>query len=400
MSVINVANWNSGIRLGYGSGFISDVVSWTERLFDPEFDEFSSGYYEWSASEYSYYDTIIKARGKFSIEQKGYNWYEITSDSKYQSVWVSSDVRGIINAYGFSIKLSDAKKPSKFESELLKGDDTIIGPKYDDNFNSQKGDDYIDSGAGNDSVDGGSGTDKVAFSGPSSSFKVTSNGSNITVEDLRSGSPDGTDVLTNIEEIQFTDRTITSDVALAELGPSTSYSQNSFDYKIMNLGNGQYGIKGDNGTDDITGFSNINFADQSLNLTNDIKATFDQVTGMDQVNGVIFRLYNAAFARLPDPDGLSNWINANSDGSFSYEQTANEFVNSQESINRYGSNQGDTDYITTVYNNVLDRDPDSAGLSHYEGLLGSGEMSRAEMMFAFSESPENRILFTEVTGIS
>ena len=132
----------------------------------------------------------------------------------------------------------------------------------------------------------------------------------------------------------------------------------------------------------------------------DLKAIIDQVTGMDDVSGVIFRLYNAAFARLPDPDGLSNWINANETGSFSYEQTASEFIDSQESINLYGSNQVDTNYITTVYNNVLDRDPDSAGLSHYEGLLGSGEMSRAKMMFDFSESPENRALFTDLTGIS
>jgi len=182
--------------------------------------------------------------------------------------------------------------------------------------------------------------------------------------------------------------------------PIPTYSQPSFQSKIYNLGKGRYAVKTDDGIDEITGADSLQFSDQMLSLENDIKATFDQVTGMDEVNGVIFRLYNAAFARLPDPDGLSNWINANESGGFSYEQTANEFVNSQESINRYGSNQGDTDYITTVYNNVLDRDPDSAGLSHYEGLLGSGEMSRAEMMFAFSESPENRVLFSEVTGIS
>ncbi len=183
-------------------------------------------------------------------------------------------------------------------------------------------------------------------------------------------------------------------------GAVVNYSTPSYDATIYNLGNGGYSVKTDSGVDVVTGADSLQFSDQSLSLENDIKATFDQVTGMDEVNGVIFRRYNAAFARLPDAGGLSNWINANSDGSFSYEQTANEFVNSQESINRYGSNQGDTDYITTVYNNVLDRDPDSAGLSHYESLLGSGEMSRAEMMFAFSESPENRILFTEVTGIS
>ncbi len=177
------------------------------------------------------------------------------------------------------------------------------------------------------------------------------------------------------------------------------FPKNSYEYKISNLGDGAYGVKTEEGVDVIYGDIGIEFKDQNLDLNSDIKATFDQVTGMDEVNGVIFRLYNAAFSRLPDPGGLRNWINQNESGGFSYKQTAKEFINSQESINRYGSNQSNTDYITTVYNNILDRDPDSAGLSHYEGLLGSGEMSRAEMMFAFSESPENRILFTEVTGI-
>jgi len=114
----------------------------------------------------------------------------------------------------------------------------------------------------------------------------------------------------------------------------------------------------------ITGEGGIKFSDQTLDLTNDIKATFDQVTGMDDVTGVIFRLYNAAFARLPDPDGLSNWINANNDGGFTYGETALEFIESQESINRYGAGVNDTDYIITVYNNVLDRDPDDDGLAH------------------------------------
>ncbi len=182
--------------------------------------------------------------------------------------------------------------------------------------------------------------------------------------------------------------------------PKPNYSQPSFQSKIYNLGDGRYAVETDGVIDEITGADSLQFSDQSLSLENDIKATFDQVTGMDEVNGVVFRLYNAAFSRLPDAAGLENWINANDAGGYSYQETAVAFIESQESINRYGSNQDDTDYITTVYNNVLERDPDSAGLSHYEGLLGSGEMSRAEMMFAFSESPENRILFTEVTGIS
>ena len=181
---------------------------------------------------------------------------------------------------------------------------------------------------------------------------------------------------------------------------AVTYERNSFDCNFYYLGDGRFGIKTDGVVDVITGDGGVKFNDQTLDLTNDIQATFDQVTGMDEVNGVIFRLYNAAFARLPDPDGLRNWINANNGGGFSYGETALEFIKSQESINRYGSDLNDTDYITTVYNNVLDRDPDGAGLAHYQSELGSGVMSRDNMMFAFSESPENRELFSEQTGIT
>ena len=181
---------------------------------------------------------------------------------------------------------------------------------------------------------------------------------------------------------------------------SANYTKPSYQSRIYNLGQGKYAIKTDDGVDEITGTGSIYFTDQTLDITNDIKATFDQVTGMDEVSGVIFRLYNAAFARLPDPDGLANWINANKDGGFTYMETAIQFIASQESINRYGSDLNDTDYITTVYNNVLDRDPDDAGLAHYETNLGNGDMSRETMMFAFSESPENRELFSEQTGIT
>ncbi|WP_413677177.1 hypothetical protein [Prochlorococcus marinus] len=46
----------------------------------------------------------------------------------------------------------------------------------------------------------------------------------------------------------------------------------------------------------------------------DIKATFDQVIGLDTDSGKMFRLYNASFKRLPDPDGLRYWISNFSSG--------------------------------------------------------------------------------------
>jgi hypothetical protein len=64
---------------------------------------------------------------------------------------------------------------------------------------------------------------------------------------------------------------------------NTIFSGNSFDYKFFNLGNGIYGIRPDSvGTiDSLTGITTLQFDDKSLSTAGDIKATFDQVTGLN-----------------------------------------------------------------------------------------------------------------------
>ena len=55
----------------------------------------------------------------------------------------------------------------------------------------------------------------------------------------------------------------------------------------------------------MTSESNLKFDDKKMNLKNDIKAIFDQVTVLvDTDSGKMFPLYNASFKRLPDLDGL------------------------------------------------------------------------------------------------
>jgi hypothetical protein len=62
----------------------------------------------------------------------------------------------------------------------------------------------------NDTIDGRGGTNTVVFSGPSAQYQVTKriNGS-FQIVDLRSGSPDGTDEISNVQLFQFTDVTDT-----------------------------------------------------------------------------------------------------------------------------------------------------------------------------------------------
>jgi VCBS repeat-containing protein len=77
------------------------------------------------------------------------------------------------------------------------GNDTIVG-----NVANNK----LTGGAGADQLDGGAGTDTAVFSGLSSDHSWVQNADGTwTVTDLRAGSPDGTDTLTNIENLQFID---------------------------------------------------------------------------------------------------------------------------------------------------------------------------------------------------
>jgi Ca2+-binding RTX toxin-like protein len=77
------------------------------------------------------------------------------------------------------------------------GDDVLIG---------HDGDDTLSGGSGDDRLDGNGGTDTAEFSGSRSDYTVTrSSDGSIWVRDLRAGSPDGTDLIRNIEQVQFAD---------------------------------------------------------------------------------------------------------------------------------------------------------------------------------------------------
>ena len=99
----------------------------------------------------------------------------------------------------------------------------------------------------------------------------------------------------------------------------------------------------------------------------------------------VVRLYLAYFLRFPDYVGLLYWSDQVRQGSLGAVSAA--FANSPEFQQRYG-NLDNTQFVNLVYNNVLGRQPDAAGLAHWRGELDSGRMSRGNLMTAFSESAE------------
>src|SRR6476660_2483436 len=87
--------------------------------------------------------------------------------------------------------------------------ENAIGGSGSDTITGNTANNKITGGAGNDTIDGLSGSDTAVYSGSSTNYQVTQNaGGSWTVADLRSGSPDGTDTVSNIEWLQFNDGTM------------------------------------------------------------------------------------------------------------------------------------------------------------------------------------------------
>ena len=273
-------------------------------------------------------------------------------------------------------------------------------------FSGTDQDDSFLSTLNNEVFNGGLGTDKVTFRGDFEDYTFVRGSDNLQSTDIRLGtnpSFDGVDSLLNIELIKFSDQTVEE----SKVDIVKTYSGEFSDYKFYNKGNGIYQIKTDSGYDDITGLPLLTFTGEAttssfrdISAILDIKGTFDQVTGLSTDSGRMFRLYNASLKRLPDPDGLEYWIEQFSSGANSIRVVASSFLGSTEFAERYGANVTDEKYVTTLYQNVLGRLPDSSGLNYWLGQLNSGAETRYEVLLGFAESAENKELFTDMTGFS
>jgi hypothetical protein len=179
-----------------------------------------------------------------------------------------------------------------------------------------------------------------------------------------------------------------------------TYPGSSRAYQFLSLGGELYGVKGPLGAVDvITGSNTISFDDRSFDYYDDIVDVFFQLTSVDAVSGVVFRIYKAAFDRFPDADGLQFWTGLNSSGQPDYVSTSRSFVESDEFRRLYGEGLSNKDFLVKVFENVLDRAPDPSGLGFWLNDLNAGKIGRAEVLYGFAESLENRRVFSETTGL-
>ena len=198
-------------------------------------------------------------------------------------------------------------------------DDLIIGNSLANVIDGRSGDDYLD---------GGPGKDTAAYSAALTHYIVSKTPTGYTVTD-KTGT-DGTDTLTSIEALRFTDK--------------------------------------------------------SINLQ--IQAQAASAPAADVVR--LMELYVAFFNRTPDADGLSYWITQKVGGQTIY-QIAESFYSAGvqfSNLTGFSSTMSNTAFVNVVYKNVLGRADggDAQGVAYWSGKLADGSASRGALVSTILDS--------------
>ena len=111
----------------------------------------------------------------------------------------------------------------------------------------------------------------------------------------------------------------------------------------------------------------------------------------------IARLYDAAFGRLPDREGLENWVTAVKGQLFTFAQLPDLWLTTPE-WNALHGQQSDEAFVTGLYHTALHREPDVGGYAFFLNLLETHALSRGGVLLAVSESVEHQSLTMANTG--
>jgi serralysin len=156
----------------------------------------------------------------------------------------------------------------------------------------------ITGGSGNDAIDGGDGIDRAIYTGAASGYTISKTANAVTTTD-KTANRDGTDTLTNIERLQFTDVNVALDIGVNQTaGSGYMLYKAAFNRTPDASGLGYWIGKMDGG---------MNFSAVSKNFV--YSAEFQTAFGGSNpsVNTLVTKLYNNVLSRAPDSGGLTFW---------------------------------------------------------------------------------------------
>lgn len=105
----------------------------------------------------------------------------------------------------------------------------------------------------------------------------------------------------------------------------------------------------------------------------------------------VTKLYVATFNRAPDAAGLNYWLNSSG---LALSQIAQSFFDQEETKVSYPEGTSNSDFITSVYQNLFNREADTNGLNYWETELNINKISKNR----FIEAVINGVLNTDTSN--
>jgi Ca2+-binding RTX toxin-like protein len=184
------------------------------------------------------------------------------------------------------------------------GDDSVVGGSGNDSVNGGAGDDTITGGVGNDTINGGADTDWAIFSGNSKDYTIVGTETSLSIS-----GQDGTDIVTNVENLEFDD--VTLKVVTGANAYNNTITGTDEDELIFGFG-GNDSLSGGGGDDLIDGGTH--------NDTLTGGAGNDTLTGGGRMDRFVFT--NEGIDRITDFNGLDGDVIAFSKATYSQAATA------------------------------------------------------------------------------
>jgi hypothetical protein len=107
------------------------------------------------------------------------------------------------------------------------------------------------------------------------------------------------------------------------------------------------------------------------------------------LNAIVTKMYNDTLGRDPDPDGLAGWVRIIRTHQMSVAEVASKFYVSDEYYLRSGGTP--TTWVTALYNQILNRAPEPAGLAYWVDMTTKPGYGRHFVGLFFYQSTESRM---------
>ena len=340
----------------------------------------------------SYPDDIEASFPTYSIKLEG-DWHPVGDQlvGVLQAIILRANSGSSIVLDSFSVS-AESLVIDDDNAIFFAGNDQISLSKFNDVWRGWSGDDQIAGDGGDDIIYGDDGNDQLF--GDLGSWSFTFNGASFLTYEIdkdstgfgtnfgKSGNDSlygglGNDSLIGGKGNDLLDGGAGVDTAFfSGLRNQYFFSESSLSRSISD------NLLNRDGTDTLINIEQIKFADMTL--------VFDLTTSQDTL---VYRLYQAAFARTPDNGGFRYWADVADRTGMSAISLADEFLAAPEFTQKYG-NPNNLGYATKMYGNVLGRTPDPSGLAYWAGQLDKG-MPRDQLLVAFAVCDEN----VQLTGV-